>query len=91
VSRRCIFIHAETWKEKLGCLAGMNRKLFDFVEGKCKGESVDAVQAQEALLSGHLYMQVLQDKLEKWLILLRSAITKRATAKGATYRLTQGL
>lgn len=43
---------------------------------------------QEALLAGHLYLQVLQDKMERWLMMLRSVVTKKA--QSTTYKLTTG-
>jgi DNA-directed RNA polymerase I subunit RPA2 len=66
----------------------MCQKLFSFVENKCKPESADSVMMQESLLAGHLYLQVLQDKMERWLMLLRSVITKKA--QSLTFKLTTG-
>jgi len=47
----------DEFEDKLECLVVMCRKLFWLVEGKCKPESVDSVMMQEAVLSGHLYLQ----------------------------------
>jgi DNA-directed RNA polymerase I subunit RPA2 len=86
--RRSLCIHTEDFSAKLECLVFMCQKLFSFVEDKCKAESADSVMMQESMLAGHLYLQVLQDKMERWLMLLRSVIMKQA--QSPTFKLTTG-
>ncbi|CAB3379485.1 Hypothetical predicted protein [Cloeon dipterum] len=88
VIEQCICIHVDTYEDKFECVCEMVRKLYAFVQNRIKAESVDTVMMQEALLGGHLYMQVLADKLERWLISLKSNITKRSNIKGSLYEFT---
>ena len=41
----------------------MIEKLYAVVSGECEGESLDSVANQECMLGGHLYSQLLADKL----------------------------
>ncbi|XP_059471890.1 DNA-directed RNA polymerase I subunit RPA2 [Neocloeon triangulifer] len=90
IIRRSICIHLENDEDKFECICEMVRKLYALVQNRIKTESADSVMMHEALLGGNLYMQVIGDKLEKWLILLKSVMTKRIAAKGIkNYHLNQ--
>lgn len=56
----------------------MTKKLFAACKGKCVIEGVDAVMMQECLLGGHLYLQVVKEKISSWLNNVRFSILKRA-------------
>ncbi|KAL3881452.1 hypothetical protein ACJMK2_027894, partial [Sinanodonta woodiana] len=56
----------------------MTQKLFAFAKGECSAESSDNPMNQEILLGGHLYLMVLKEKLESWLLSLRINIEKSA-------------
>lgn len=64
------------------------KKLFAFANNKCAVEGADAVMMQECLLGGHLYLQVLKEKLYSWLAVLRLQILKRSKSAGNRYTLT---
>lgn len=66
----------------------MAKKLFALIDNKCIVESTDAVMMQECLLGGHLYLQVLKEKLCSWLAGLKFHILKRAKSAGNRYTLT---
>lgn len=66
----------------------MTKKLFALANNKCAVESVDAVMMQECLLGGHLYLQVLKEKLNSWLTGLKYHILKRAQSAGNRYVLS---
>ena len=46
----------------------MIEKLYAVVAGQCEYDSLDSVSNQEVLLGGHLYAQLLQEKLYDLLI-----------------------
>lgn len=66
----------------------MTKKLFAVANNKCAVEGADSVMMQECLLGGHLYLQVLKEKLYGWLTGLRILIMKRARNADAKYALT---
>lgn len=65
----------------------MTKKLFALANNKCAVEGADSVMMQECLLGGHLYLQVLKEKLYSWLINLKMGILKRARSAGNRYTL----
>lgn len=87
-ARYCVAIHLDSNAEKYDLLVYMTKKLFAFANNKCAYEGADAVMMQECLLGGHLYLQVLKEKLYDWLGRLRFFITKRAKVVGNNYALT---
>ena len=58
----------------------MTKKLYAASKEKCIVEGVDAVMMQECLLGGHLYLQILKEKLSSWLNNVKFSIIKRAKA-----------
>ncbi|XP_054265624.1 DNA-directed RNA polymerase I subunit RPA2 [Macrosteles quadrilineatus] len=76
----CVCIHVDDYKDKFHCLVLMLQKLFSVVQDKSCIEGADAVMMQELLLGGHLYLQVLKDRLQGWLFTIRSMILKRMNA-----------
>lgn len=65
----------------------MTKKLFALADNKCAVEGADAVMVQECLLGGHLYLQVIKEKLYTWLMGLRAIIVKRAKNVGNNFTL----
>jgi len=51
-------------------------KLYSFVAGECGPDSLDAVCNQEVMLGGHLYGQLMGEKLYDLLIGARSKLLK---------------
>lgn len=77
ILKRCILIHLDKMEDKFNLLVFMTQKLFVFAQDKCKIEGADAVMMQELLLGGHLYQQVVKERLQMWLSFLRMNILKR--------------
>nr|XP_032523234.1 LOW QUALITY PROTEIN: DNA-directed RNA polymerase I subunit RPA2-like [Danaus plexippus plexippus] len=75
---RCIMIHLNDYKDKFYGLVFMNQKLFDLVQNKCKVEGADAVMVQELQVGGHLYLQVLKERLQTLLYVLKANIIKKS-------------
>ncbi|XP_073943178.1 RNA polymerase I subunit Rpl135 [Choristoneura fumiferana] len=76
--RRCLLIHLKEPMDKFNALVYMTHKLYDVVQNKCKVEGADAVMVQELQLGGHLYLQVLKERLEALLISVKYNIIKKA-------------
>ena len=60
----------------------MSKKLFALANNKCAIEGADSVMMQECLLGGHLYLQILKEKLQIWLTSLKAIVIKRAKSVG---------
>ncbi|XP_018361298.1 PREDICTED: DNA-directed RNA polymerase I subunit RPA2 isoform X2 [Trachymyrmex cornetzi] len=88
IIKYCISIHLEEPTDKFHLLVFMTKKLFTFANNKCAIESADAVMMQECLLGGHLYLQVLKEKLYSWLVGLKHHILKRDKSAGNRYALS---
>uniref|UniRef100_A0A1Y1KKJ0 DNA-directed RNA polymerase subunit beta n=1 Tax=Photinus pyralis TaxID=7054 RepID=A0A1Y1KKJ0_PHOPY len=78
VLKSCVLIHLNSPEDKFNLLVFMIQKLFVYAQDNCKTEGADAVMMQELLLGGHLYLQVLKERLQMWLIYLRASILKNA-------------
>lgn len=86
--RHCVAIHLDDPADKFHLLAFMTKKLFALANSKCAVEGTDGVMMQECLLGGHLYLQVIKEKLISWLTSLKISILKRAKSAGNRYTLT---
>jgi len=73
-----ICIHLQSNVDKFNFLCLMIEKLLALVAGKCKPENLDSLMAQEVLLTGHLYMMLLKEKLEETLQIIRLRVLKDA-------------
>lgn len=49
----------------------MARKLYAYVGGECKMESVDAVSMQEVTLGSHTYLQFLKEKMKEMMVAVK--------------------
>ncbi|XP_043275867.1 DNA-directed RNA polymerase I subunit RPA2 [Venturia canescens] len=88
IVKQCVAIHIDDPMEKFNLLIFMTQKLFTCAGEKSVVEGADAVMMQECLLGGHLYLQVLKDKMSMWLTIIRMLITRRAKSAGNGYKLT---
>ncbi|XP_053642694.2 DNA-directed RNA polymerase I subunit RPA2 isoform X1 [Cherax quadricarinatus] len=59
----CVLIHCKSNIEKFDTLCLMARKLYSFISGESKEESVDTLSMQEVTLGGHTCLQLLKEKL----------------------------
>jgi DNA-directed RNA polymerase I subunit RPA2 len=80
ILKKCVLIHLDRNEDKFNMLVFMTQKLFLFAQDKCKAEGADAVMMQELLLGGHLYLQMIKDRLQYWLVSLKFAISRRKTS-----------
>lgn len=65
-------------EDKFQMLVVMVKKLFTLVQDRCAVEGVDSVMMQEVVMGGHLYLQLLKEKLETWLVTMKMAILRRS-------------
>ncbi|KAK8390469.1 hypothetical protein O3P69_010273 [Scylla paramamosain] len=66
-----VLIHLKTNREKFDTLCLMARKLYSYVGGECKMESVDSVSMQEVTLGGHTCLQYLKEKMVELMIAIK--------------------
>ena len=89
--RRCLAIHLEEDEDKFNLLVFMTRKLYCYAQGKCAQEGMDPVMMQEVTLGGHLYLQMLKDRMANWLANLKFSILKMHRSSKTPITLSQGL
>ncbi|KAF6208467.1 hypothetical protein GE061_016923, partial [Apolygus lucorum] len=80
VLKHSMLIHLDEYEDKWHCLVFMIQKLYCTVGNKSIMENVDGVMMQELLMGGHLYLQVLKEKLQTWLGVLKREFS-RASVK----------
>jgi DNA-directed RNA polymerase I subunit RPA2 len=68
-------------KDKFNTLCLCIEKLYSYVGGECESDSLDATCNQEVLLGGHLYGQILAEKLGDILIGARQKLIKELQNK----------
>ncbi|XP_012263302.2 DNA-directed RNA polymerase I subunit RPA2 [Athalia rosae] len=88
IIKHCVAIHLDNPMDKFNLLIFMTQKLFSFANKKSAVEGADAVMMQECLLGGHLYLQVLKEKLQTWLNVLKLHVMKRPGSTTDKYKLT---
>ncbi|XP_026754215.2 DNA-directed RNA polymerase I subunit RPA2 [Galleria mellonella] len=74
---RCILINLSNHEDKFYSLVFMAQKLYDVVQNKCKVEGADSVMVQEVLLGGHLYLQVLKERLQTTINVIKMQLMKK--------------
>ncbi|KAK6165568.1 hypothetical protein SNE40_022473 [Patella caerulea] len=84
---KCICIHLDSNIDKFHLLVYITQKLFVFAKGKCAEESPDNPMNQEVLLSGHLLLIFLKERLESWLIAAKINIDKMSRHQGMAFTL----
>jgi len=73
---RILLVHCSNFKDKFNALALMVEKLYAFVAGECNSDNLDATSNQEVLLGGHVYAQLMGEKLYDLLLGARSKLLK---------------
>lgn len=74
--QRYIFVHVETFSDKLEVLLHLIKKLFSFVQGRCVVDNADALMNHELLLPGHLLGIYLKEKIDEGLLNVRQLLLK---------------
>lgn len=67
----------------------MTRKMYSFAQEKCAEEGMDPVMMQEISLAGHLYLQLVKDRLTTFLTMLKFIILKKERLS-RNFKLSQG-
>ena len=86
--QRAVCIHLNDNEDKFNVIALMVKKLFALVQDKCVVEGVDSVMMHEIVLGGHLYLQLLKEKMDTWLQTLKAAILRKSKMTGPGFELT---
>lgn len=73
---RVLFVHCAQFRDKFNALCLMIEKLYSFVAGECNSDNLDAPSNQEVLLGGHIYAQLLAEKLYDLLLGSRAKLVK---------------
>lgn len=73
---RVILVHVSAFKDKFNTLCLMIEKLYGYVAGECESDNLDSPSNQEVMLGGHLYGQLLGEKLQDLLIGARAKLIK---------------
>ena len=83
----CVHLGGDA-EAKFDVVVFMIKKLFALVQDKCVPEGVDAVMMHEIVLGGHLYLQLLKEKLQTWLLTLKGSILKKARSTSGAFEIT---
>jgi len=73
---RILLVHCTQFKDKFNALCLMIEKLYAFVAGEINADNLDAPSNQEVMLGGHLYSQLMAEKLYDLLLGARSKLVK---------------
>ncbi|WFD41469.1 DNA-directed RNA polymerase [Malassezia psittaci] len=73
---RLVLPHLDMPREKYRLMVFMIRKLYAFVAGECCADNPDSPQHQEVLMPGFLYGAIIRERLEEYLINIRSVIAR---------------
>ncbi|KAJ2384837.1 hypothetical protein H4S02_004630 [Coemansia sp. RSA 2611] len=74
--RRMVMVHLDADRDKFNMMAHMVRKLYAVVSGECQEDNPDTQQLQEVYLPGHLYLGIIKEKIEDFLLGVRAEINK---------------
>ena len=86
--KKNVAIHLDNNDDKFDIICVMIKKLFFFVEEKCVVEGVDSLMNHEIVLGGHIYLQLLKEKLGDFMTVLKMVVLRMAKMKGAAFELT---
>lgn len=73
---RHMFVQTKSNRDKFNTLCIMIEKLYAVVAGECELDNLDSPSNQEVLLSGHLYVSLLAEKLQDLLIGAKTKIIR---------------
>lgn len=73
---RHMFVQTKSNRDKFNSLCIMIEKLYAVVAGECELDNLDSPSNQEVLLSGHLYVSLLSEKLQDLLIGAKTKIIR---------------
>jgi len=73
---RLILVHLPDFDDKFETMCLMIEKLYAVVGGECNADSLDSVCNQEVMLGGHLYGNILSEKLYDLLVGAKAKVQK---------------
>ncbi|KAJ2450503.1 hypothetical protein EV183_004245 [Coemansia sp. RSA 2336] len=73
---RMVLVHLASGRDKFNLLAHMVRKLYAVVSGECQEDNPDTQQMQEVYLPGHLYLALIKEKIDDFMLGVRAEISK---------------
>jgi len=85
---RSVAVHLDKPEQKYSIICTMVRKLFSFIQNKCIVEGADSLMMHELILGGHLYLQILKEKLGDWLNEIKALIIKKARLQSQKLNIT---
>ncbi|KAJ1938191.1 hypothetical protein GGF37_004905, partial [Kickxella alabastrina] len=75
---RLVMVHCDDARDKFNMLAHMVRKLYAVVSGECQEDNPDTQQLQEVYMPGHLYLAIIKEKIDDYLLAVRGEMSKDA-------------
>ena len=72
--KKMLFVHLDNNNDKMNLLVFMAQKLYALVAGDITPDNPDSPMHQEILLSGFLFLNYLKEKVEDYLLAIRSTI-----------------
>lgn len=78
---KVLFVHLDNDEAKFNLMIYMIRKAYGLASGEAMAENADSPSTQEALLPGHLILQILKEKLQEWLALVKITLLKELKRK----------
>ena len=72
-------MHLKEDSDKVKIICLMIEKLYALVTDEINADNLDSLMTQEVLLTGHLYMMILREKLEELLLGIREKMVKDAS------------
>lgn len=90
--RRYVLVHlshrgARSGDDKYMVLLLMLRKLYAFAAGRCSEDNVDALSHHELLLPGHIYLMLLKERIDDYLLGISRVIQRDARYDPARIRI----
>ena len=72
--KRVVLVHLDDNKSKFDLLIFMLQKLYSNVSGEYGEDNPDALQFQETLLAGHLFLGIVKEKMYDYLVAIKTQI-----------------
>ncbi|BFY98621.1 hypothetical protein BsWGS_01660 [Bradybaena similaris] len=86
--KQSLCIHLKNDDDKFNLIVYMTQKLFAFVNGECVAENPDNPMFQELLLPGQLMQMLLKEKLELYLIGMKTSMLRFVRKKGQAFQIS---
>ncbi|KAJ1950137.1 hypothetical protein FBU59_000821 [Linderina macrospora] len=74
--KNVIMVHLNDDRDKFNMLAHMVRKMYALVSGECQEDNPDTQQLQEVYMPGHIYLGIIKEKIEDYLLGVRQELMR---------------